>query len=387
MERKGLLGQIHEDNRALIFGPPKDTGVTRAVGVSQDIPLGGKVGIHGPPRTKSPASSSEKSKLHQPDFDLNQIPFVDDLSMEPRYIVFPKDLGDTQTIFDHIVHISSNLTPNNEVFPHTKKVLGYVFHEVRFGFYCLQMFKHADGLGLSCQLHEGFAPALTPFWDAVKDELTSVGLIKIDPGCEDIDEDFDDFFFDSDTETTEGDGLFLLDLTIPENKFLNLESDPSLVTEWIEDIQDPNFSQDTLLVLAYNCQLGENLKFLMGTYVQQLFEAVTTSMSKAMDLDLPGIRSACKFLDLVAQNAEVKVTEEHIQNMVAQLARWTMSQGNINAVTRSSEISTLLSQNLLKFYKCGGGSMSVQRDLIETIRQESNYGTVKQNLETFLSVI
>lgn len=381
MERKGQQGQIQDDVRSLLFGPPEDDGATRAVGIAREIPFG-KVDLQGPRHNKVPSSSTKKSN------DLINIPFIDDLSMETRYIVFPSGKLDSQEIFDHVVNFAREKAPNHEVFPHESKVLGYVFHEVRFGFFCLQVFKHAEGLGLSCQLHDGFAPALTPFWNAVKDEFTKCGLLPADVGEEDSDEDFDDAFFDSDTDLTDDGGLFLLDLSIPENKFLDLQSDPTLVEEWIEDIKDPNFSQDTLLVLAYNCQASNNLTFLMEKYVQQLFEAVMASMSYAMDLDLPGIRSACTFLDLVAKHAaEVKVTDVQIQDMINQIARWTIAERENNRVTRSSEIASLLSQNLLKFHNLGRASPGVPKKLIQTIRQKSEFETVKQNLEKFLSTI
>lgn len=388
MERKGQQGQIEDDVRALIFGPPEEDGADRAVhnsildlSIEKEIAVG--FDLQKPRHNKVPLSSTEKSN------DDEFIPFIDDLSMETRYIVFPAEMLDSQVIFDHVANIAREIAPNHETFPHEKKVLGYVFHEVRFGFFCLQVFKHADGLGLSCELHDGFAPALTPFWNAVKDELAKCGLGPANmEGEEDSDEDFDDAFFDSDTEITDDGGLFLLDLSIPENKFLDLQSDPTLVEEWIEDIKDPNFSQDTLLVLAYNCQASNNLMFLMEKFVQSLFEAVVASLSLGMDLDLPGIRSACMFLDLVAQNAEVKVTEVQLRSMVNQLARWTISRReDSNRVNTSSEIANLLSQNLLKFYNMGAGSVGVPRKLLKTIRQESKSGTVKQNLDNFLTRI
>lgn len=378
MERKEQLS--HED-RVLLFGRAKVDSADRAVATQQQL-RDSSFAAHASVG-KSPTFSSEKANIVNPFSASAQIPYVDDLSMEARYIVFPKLMGDSNLIYDHVVNFTRNTTPNCEAFPFQNKVLGYVFHEVRFGFYCLQMFKHADGLGLSCQLQDGFAPALTPFWNAVKESLAKSGLIEHETEGEVIEEEFDDFFC-SDTEDGES---FSLDLSILENKFLDLRSDPSLVEEWIEDIQDPNFSQDTLLVLAYNLQDRENLEYVMEQFPQQLFEAVITSMSDAIDLALPGIRSACMFLDAVAQHTAVKVSEENLQQMICQIARWSLPRSNTCAVTHSKEIADTLSRNLLKFYEYGTESLSVQKDLVDTIRQGSVFGTVKQNLTKFQSAI
>lgn len=377
MERKEQLS--HED-RVLLFGPSEGNSADRAAGraVAQQVQDLSALGADASVGKNPTGSDKFNSRVVAP----TQLPFVEDLSMEARYILFPPNFGDASLIYDNVVKFTRNTTPNSTAFPVESKVLGYVFHEVRYAFYCLQILQHADGLVLSCQLQSGFAPVLTPFWNAVKDSLAASGLIESEVE-EEIDMDFDNFFADSDDDGES----FSLDLSIPENKFLELRSDPTLVEEWIQDIQDPNFSQDTLLQLAYNLENVANLEFLMLKFHQQLFEAVVYSLTDAIDLALPGIRCACLFLDAVAQHTTVKVSEENINLMICQLARWTVAQTNTTTITHSKEIADSLSKNLLKFYEDGTQSLTVREDLLKTIHRESPYPSVKQNLNRFLSAI
>jgi len=371
--------QFSEADKALLFDNTRDN-VTRAAQVGK---VGGKdllenadTQMHAKISTTPDYSKKPKSA-----FGVLQIPEIDNLSLETRYVMF-KDTADPGAILNQCLSFVSQHSPNCTQVQHEMKILGYVFEEVRFGLYALQLFKHSENLGLTCSLLDGFAPAIQKFWTDLKNSLTDAGFLEAEPES-DFEDDFDDFY-DSDSTFDLG---VELDLSIPGNKYVNCSSDPTLVVEWAEDIKDPNYSTDTLLILAYNCEKAENLAYLMQTFAQQLFDAVIIGMTEAMEFSLPAIRCASVFLDHVAKNAKVSVKNEQLAVMIKQLANWTLTAKSDDAVTRSLEIATLLSQNLQTFSNLVDGPLNVEKELLEAVGQDCGYGTVKKRVNEFLSTI
>lgn len=364
----------------LLFGPPQASDVERGAHVQVEEVYNSFT------QTAAMIGKNREvveTKL-QRDFEFSPVPQLDDLAFAVRYVLFDQSL---QTeVFDHLVNFVHNYqeeAPNFEVLADEQKVLGYLFEENRFACYCLQLFRHADTLGLSCDLLDGFAPALNPFWKALQQTLIEAQFVSPDEDEAFEEEEDDDLdFLDSDTE----DGGFVLDLSAPSMKYLNLEDDQTVIEDWVQDIQDPNFSQETLLSLSYNCQSETNLQILADNYAQDLFDSIITSMSSMTTETLPGVRSACVFLAELSKFSNVNVTEGNIKVLIDQLAKWTLSQKKTTEVMRSKEVATLLSKCILpKFSELVSGVLkNIQTDVLETIQNETNFDEVKVYVDQYI---
>lgn len=324
----------------------------------------------------------QESKFLRRDFDFSPIPELDDLAFAVRYVLFDKSMQ--KEVFDHIVNFVRNFqadAPNFEMFPEEGKIIGCLFEESQFASYCLQLFHNTDTLGLSCDLTNGFAPALNPFWNSLRQALIDAQFVSQEDETFEDEEDDDFDFLDSDTE----DDGFVLDLSIPSMKYLNLEEDQTVIENWVQDIQDPNFSQETLLSLSYNCQSETNLQLLAGNYAQQLFDSIIASFSSTTAETLPSVRSACVFLAELSKFSNVNVTEGSIKVLIDQLAKWTLSQKKNSEVMRSEEVATLLSKCILpKFSELVSGVLkNIQTDVLETIQNETDFDEVKYYVDQY----
>jgi len=385
MERNGKpqLGHESVSDMDLLFGPAQVSDVDRGAPELADQ-------THIFLDSNSSASfgknrESEEPKL-QRDFDFSPIPQLDDLTFAIRYVLFDKSMQ--QGVFDHIVDFVQKYQeeqPNYCVLPEESKMMGYLFEDSQFAFYSLQLFRHADTLGLSCDLYDGFAPTLNPFWNALKSDLIDAQLVSQEDETFEDEEDDDLDFLDSDTEDGGLDG-FMLDLSIPSMKYLNLEDDQTVIESWVQDIQDPNFSQETLLSLSYNCQSETNLQILVDNYAQDLFDSILASMSSSMTAEtLPSVRSACVVLAELAKFSAVNVTEDHIKVLIDQLAKWTLSPQKTTDLMRSQEVATLLSKCILpKFSELAKGFLAdIQTSVLETIQKETEFDEVKHYVESY----
>jgi len=360
----------------LLFGPPPGSDVERGA------PVYAEQVQHN--LLTSPAQFVKhreviEPKLQPDSFDFS-VPQLDDLAYAVRYVLFDKSMQ--QGVFDHIVDFVQNYQaeqPNYSILPEESKILGYLFEECQFACYSLQMFRHADTIGLSCDLMDGFAPTLNPFWNALRSALIDAQFVSQEDETFEDEDDDDLDFLDSDSEDGGLPG-FTLDLSGPSMKFLNLQDDQTVIENWVQDIQDPNFSQETLLSLSYNCQSETNLQILVNNYAQDLFDSVLASMSSMTAETLPSVRSACVFLAELAKFSNVNVTEGHIKVLIDQLAKWTLSQKKNSEVMRSQEVATLLSKCILpKFSELAKGVLAnLQTDVLETIQKETDFDEVKQ---------
>lgn len=382
MERNGKPQhgrEIVSDDMDLLFGPPQASDVER--GAPSE-------GIHAHNLLNQNSASFGKNEVIEPkllysEFDFSPIPQLDELAHTVRFVLFDKNSLQNE-VFDLVVEYVQQFqadAPNFAIHNGDKKVLGYLFEDSHFACYCLQLFRHADTLGLSCDLHEGFAPALNSFWKGLRAALIDAQLVSTDEIIEEEDEEDDLDFLDSDSE----DGGFILDLSAPSMKYLNLEENQTVIENWVEDIQDPNFSQDTLLSLSYNCQSESNLQVLVGSYAQDLFNSIIASMSSMTAETLPSVRSACVFLAELAKFSNVNVTEENIKVLIDQLAKWTLSQQNAQEVMRSEEVATLLSKSILpKFSELVSGVLkNIQTDVLENIQNDTEFDEVKYYVDQY----
>jgi len=385
MERNGKPQRDHEivSDMDLLFGPP--TANTAERGASAEVfaenydLLGAKPASMFQEKQAHREVMDVESKLPQGDFDFSPCPQLD-LTHAVRYVELNQN---SEQVFDHIVEFVKNYQadqPNYEIYPEAKKVLGYVFDESRFACYSLQLFRNADTMGLSCDKIDGFAPILNPFWSELQQVLTEAQFVSHDDD-ETFEEDEDDIdlnFLDSDSE----DGGFVFDLSAPSMKYLNLTENHSVIENWVEDIKDPNFSQETLLSLSHNCQSETNLQILANNYAQDLFDSVIASMSSmTAETDLPSVRSACVFLSELAEFKNVNVAEGDIKVLIDQLAKWTLS----TEVVRSEEIASLLASSILpKFSELVSGVLkNIQTDVLETVQKETDFDAVKYHVDQY----
>jgi hypothetical protein len=368
----------------LLFGPVASSNVDRGAQVRSSADL---YQIQSNKDLKQDAGFEKQIEVNQPKLenalDFSPVSQLDDLNFAIRYVLFDKALQ--QDVFDHTVDFVQQFqadAPNYTVRHEDQKVFGYLFEDSKFAGYCLQLFRHADTYGLSCDLHDGFAPVLNPFWKELRAYLMDAQLISPDDDEMEEDEDDDLDFLDSDSEDVDG---FILDLSVPSAKYLNLEDDTTVIDNWVEDIKDPNFSQETLLSLSYNCKSENNLQILADNYAQDLFDAVIASMSSMSGEALPSVRSACVFLAELGKFSNVNVTEENIKVLINQLAKWTLAQNVSAEAMRSKEVATLLSKCILpKFSELVSGVLkNIQTDVLETIRNETDFDEVKYYVDQY----
>lgn len=393
MERNGKPQRGHEivSDMDLLFGPP--TANTTERGASAEVFAENYDLLGAKPASMFQAKKAQRdvmhveSKLPQGDFDFSPCPQLD-LTLAVRYVELNQN---SEQVFDHIVDFVKNYQadqPNYEIYPEAKKVLGYIFEDSRFASYSLQLFRNADTMGLSCDKIDGFAPILNPFWSELQQVLTEAQFVSHDDDEtfeEDDDEDIDLNFLDSDTE----DGGFVFDLSAPSMKYLNLTENHGLIENWVEDIKDPNFSQETLLSLSHNCQDETNVRFLANNYAQSLFDSVIASMSSMTtetDRDtLPSVRSACVFLSELAEFKNVNVAEGDIKVLIDQLAKWASSQKKTTEVVRSEEIASLLATSILpKFSELVSGVLkNIQTDVLEAIQKKTDFDAVRKSVDDY----
>jgi len=195
---------------------------------------------------------------------------------------------------------------------------------------------------------------------------------------EESDDEFD-FLESSDEE----DGLPGLDLD--EAKFLNLHDSPELVEQWYEDLENPNFMQQTLLQLAWNCQNAENFKVVAGeNQAQQLFDTIITCMiATAADFCLPIARCASLLISQIVDAHDVQVSDEQFNVLVQTLVRWSLknqSQEHKCKLTSSEEVASILSEQMSKM-----APRAVDyKETLERVYLQAPYECVRANLHNVI---
>merc|ERR1739838_947597 len=162
---------------------------------------------------------------------------------------------------------------------------------------------------------------------------------------DDESEDESEYDFESDSE--DGFGLDLLQ----ESKFLKLGEEPELIDQMFEDLSNPNFMQQTLLLLAWNCQDAQNFQAVTGeNQAQQLFDTIIACMiSTAADFCLPIARCASLLVSQLVDTHDINVTKEQFDVLVQTLVQWSITnQDNEQKLTTSEEVASILSSQMSK---------------------------------------
>jgi len=254
-------------------------------------------------------------------------------------------------------------------------IRGGLFDETRFVEYQIKIFAFGGRLGLCLDILDGFAPSVQEFWNELQQELKEKELL--DSQDEESDVEFD-FLESSDEE----DGLPGLDLG--EAKFLNLHDSPELVEQWYEDLENPNFMQQTLLQLAWNCQKAENFKVVAGeNQAQQLFDTIITCMIAAADFCLPIARCASLLISQIVDAHDIEVSDEQFNVLVQTLVSWTLksqSEDHKSKLTSSEEVASILSQQMSKM---APRAMNY-KETLERVYLQAPYDCVRSNLHNVI---
>jgi len=271
---------------------------------------------------------------------------------------------------------------NCQTFSQNKSAAGVIFEQTNFAQYRLEMFTHKSQLGLKCDTLDGLASVVTEFWNSLKNTLVEAQMIPGEADDFPEDEEEDSFWDDEDLDFDDS-GLSVPGLDLNTAQYLQFGEDPEIVKSYIEDLDDPNFNQHTLLVLAWNAQQKENLQLICENYAQPLFDAVIACM---LNKTLPMVRSSAMIVAMLACQKAMKVSQDQFLTLIKTLYTWTLSQKTNNSeVTQSDEVAQLIAQNLLNFENLLSEHPEKScLKLVEKIRQETEFVEVKQNLSDYL---
>lgn len=292
-----------------------------------------------------------------------------------RYVVFRAGIT-TSLVFQFVLDFveGHELTSGNFDSDQSASVIrGGVFHETRFVEYQMKTFIFQGQLALTLEIVDGFAPAVQDFWNQLQQAFQENNFIE-EPLESDSDGELD--FLDSDDED--------MSLDLNDVKFLKLGESPEIVHQWFEDLSNPNFMQQTLLLLAWNCQDEQNFQVVTDEkQAQQLFDAIIACMFvTAADFCLPIARCASLLVSQLAESHDIKITTEQFDVLVHTLVQWSISdqaeQGS--KLTSSKEIASILSHQMSKMATFAAH----WKDTLEQVYTQASYDCVRQNLHNVI---
>jgi len=301
-----------------------------------------------------------------------------------RYVIF-HNLVQLEAAFQTVSNFAL-ARGNCQTFSKTKSVAGVIFEQANYAQYRLEMFSHNNQLCLKCDTFDGLASVVTGFWNSLKDTLVEAQMIPAEedefPGDDEEDSFWDEDDLDFDDSGLSVPGLPGLDMNVAQ--YLQFSEDPDIVQNYIEDLDDPNFIQHSLLVLAWNAQQKENLQVICENYAQPLFDAVIACM---LNNTLPMVRSAAMIVATLACQKAMKVSQDQFHTLIKTLNTWTLSQKTNNSeVTQSDEVAQLIAQNLQNFETLlSEHPKNSSLKLVEKVRKETEFVEVKQKLSDYLA--
>jgi len=259
-------------------------------------------------------------------------------------------------------------------------IRGGLFDETRFVEYQIKWFTSEGRLGFSLDIVEGFSPSVQGFWKDLQQALEENHFIQSEE-CSDDEDDSDsnyDFLLDSDDECEP--------LDLEDAKFLKLWESPELVQQWFQDLLNPNFMQQTLLVMAWNCQNEQNFRTITGEkQAQQLFDIIIACMfATAADFCLPIARCASLLVSQLVDSHDIKISKEQFNVLVETLVQWTLTnqQGKQTEakLNSSKEVASILSSQMSKM-----APLAVNwKDTLTQVYNQAPYDCVRQNLHSVI---
>jgi len=170
---------------------------------------------------------------------------------------------------------------------------------------------------------------------------------------------------------------------LEQSKFLKLDESPELVHQMFQDLSDPNFMQQTLLLLAWNCQDAQNFQAVTGAknQAQQLFDTIIACMiATAADFCLPIARCASLLVSQLVESHDIRVTEDQFNVLVKTLVQWTISQHSAQnecKLTSSKEVASILSSQMSKMAPLAAN----WKDTLQRVYSQAPYDCVRANLQ------
>jgi len=211
--------------------------------------------------------------------------------------------------------------------------------------------------------------AVQEFWKQLQRALQEQEFTA-EPVESDSEEDLG--YLDSDDEE--------MDLDLLDTKFLKVGESPELVEQWFEDLSNPNFMQQTLLLLAWNCQDAQNFQVVTdGKQAQKLFDTIIACMfATAADFCLPIARCASLLVSQLVESHDIKITQEQFDVLVKTLVQWSISnQAETGSkLTSSKEVASILSSQMSKMAKFAVN----WKDTLEQVYTQAPYDCVRENL-------
>jgi len=349
----------------LLFGGPQTRSVVRgaALDVEDDVAM-----FQTSLFSKTPEQTEDRRNPLK-------IQEVDPLFLT-RFVMFATHIA-IPSVFQFILGFVQDhgKTSGNFVCDRNDSVIrGALFDETRYVEYKISLFTNGGSLGLSLDVLEGFAPAVQEFWKELQQALSENQYIESQETESEMESD-------AEWDLAESDEELPFDLELEDSKYLKLEEDPELVDQMFQDLSNPNFMQQTLLLLAWNCQDAQNFKAVTGeNQAQQLFDTIIACMiASAADFCLPIARCASLLVSQLVHAHDIKVTEDQFNVLVQTLVTWSISnQGEQSQgkLTSSKEVADLLSSQMSKM-----ASLAVNcKDTLERVYTQAPYDCVRANL-------
>jgi len=321
-------------------------------------------------QTRKPTTTKIFEQNEDCSFPLaNTVPEID-IFFLTRFVLFGAQIT-IPVVFQFVLDFiqDSQLTSGNFEADRTAYVIrGGVFVENRYVEYRFRLFTNGGKLGLSLDIIDGFSPAVQEFWKQLQRALQEQEFTA-EPVESDSEEDLG--YLDSDDEE--------MDLDLLDTKFLKVGESPELVEQWFEDLSNPNFMQQTLLLLAWNCQDAQNFQVVTdGKQAQKLFDTLIACMiATAADFCLPIARCASVLVSQLVESHDINISDEQFNVLVQTLVQWTISQNeNENRLTSSQEVASLLSSQMSKM-----ATLAVNwKDTLEQVYTQAPYDCVRENL-------
>jgi len=307
-------------------------------------------------------------------------PSVEDPAHLVRYVMLVAGV-DTESVFQYLKEFVQTHQRNFKVVEGDLSILSIVFDETLFAQFRIQIFSHGRDYGVCIHLMDGQAQdAVTEFWRKLKIALTTSEFVD---QIENEDQLFDDETQsedDWDLWSDEEEGNLSFALPIPSlNKPNLLQTDH--VDSLMEDLQDQNFMMHSILLLAWNCQLQQNLETISSAgQAQQLFDAIISCLvASAADFCLPIARSASLLVNQLVETGAIQITEAQFEVLVNTIVQWTIqNSGDSDTITQSEEIAQLLTSQLSKFDVAAN---SVVRAQLEEVYTRAPFQSVRQNIK------
>jgi len=233
---------------------------------------------------------------------------------------------------------------------------GFLFEKSDYAVYRLRFVyleeEAKKNLWFVCDCLEGSAFLVSRFWNDVKQNLVQKQIYEDESMLEE-----EENFSDSDWDEEEGDS-FDLEL-LQECHFLQLDQDPTIFKEWLQELKHPNFLYHTILLMAWNLRNVANMVvFVSHSYTQLLFDSLVDLLQqqlKQQQQSLVVSRSCATILFHLMKymnqnqkkNIPLSVSQQNVQTIIETLVGWSgihkQKQSEEQIVSKSEQVIESLS--------------------------------------------